>query len=268
MVVWFLAAMSLLVSGMVSQARVDARLAQIHVARAKVVAASDGAINLFLAQYTAVEKQSRNVRGPLVGNYQMGNLEVKVEMIAAAGLIDLRSANRKTLTALFSLADVGGEEAQTMANSVIMLRPSRGGARLARESQKGRRKPLQAIEDLLRAEGVNRTELDAVRNLVTVGGGSRNGVNWTDAPDNVRAVVAIADPRLAASAANEEGAADEEQKSSGSRSGSSSQFRVDATMRYGDRTWLRRRWITLRGGEGQLPWRVYRTEAPRVMGAG
>ena len=34
-VVWFLAAMSLLVSGIVFQAKVDTRMAQLHVARAK-----------------------------------------------------------------------------------------------------------------------------------------------------------------------------------------------------------------------------------------
>ena len=49
-VVWFLAAMSLLVSGIVFQARVDTRLAQLHAASAKAMSAGDGAIQLTLAE--------------------------------------------------------------------------------------------------------------------------------------------------------------------------------------------------------------------------
>ena len=49
-VLWFIAGMSLLVAGIVSQARVDTHMAQLHVARAKVVAAGDGAIRLRLAE--------------------------------------------------------------------------------------------------------------------------------------------------------------------------------------------------------------------------
>ena len=62
-VVWFIAGMSLLVAGIVSHARVDTQMAQLHVARAKAVAAGDGAIQLMLAerllkQGTAADEQS------------------------------------------------------------------------------------------------------------------------------------------------------------------------------------------------------------------
>ena len=48
-VVWFIAGMSLLVAGIVSHARVDTQMAQLHVARAKAAAAGDGAIQLMMA---------------------------------------------------------------------------------------------------------------------------------------------------------------------------------------------------------------------------
>ena len=43
-------------------------------------------------------------------------------------------------------------------------------------------------------------------------------------------------------------------------------FRVDAIVLVGDKIWLRRRWISMRGGSSSaLPWRVLRTEPPRVL---
>ena len=49
-VVWFIAGMSLLVAGIVSQARVDIQLAQLHLFRAQAEAAGDGAIHLLMAE--------------------------------------------------------------------------------------------------------------------------------------------------------------------------------------------------------------------------
>ncbi len=49
-VVWFIAGMALLVSGIVSEARIDTRLAQLHYFKAQAAAAGDGAINLALAE--------------------------------------------------------------------------------------------------------------------------------------------------------------------------------------------------------------------------
>ena len=44
--VWFLAAMSLLVGSIVMQARVDAKLSGLHLTTARIEAAGDGAIQL------------------------------------------------------------------------------------------------------------------------------------------------------------------------------------------------------------------------------
>ena len=66
-VVWFIAGMSLLVASIVSQATVDTRLAQLHVAKAEAAAAGDGAIQLMLAQRmfdpTSAGGQSANLEG-------------------------------------------------------------------------------------------------------------------------------------------------------------------------------------------------------------
>ena len=45
-------------------------------------------------------------------------------------------------------------------------------------------------------------------------------------------------------------------------------YRADAVVRYGDRTWLRRHWVVIESsGNSLLPWRILRTEAPRVRGS-
>ena len=61
-VMWFIAGMSLLVAGIVGHARVDLQLAQVHVARAKAVAAGDGAIRLALADHSIGREADRNAQ--------------------------------------------------------------------------------------------------------------------------------------------------------------------------------------------------------------
>ena len=259
LVVWFLAAMSLLVAGIVSQARVDTRLAQVHLGGARAVAAGDGAINLFLAQATARGRDSTADRGPPVGEYQLGGQTVSVSMVPARGLIDLRTAPRNVLIAMFSLTPgVGTDEAQRMADNVVQLRMAGFGF-----TPRGRtsRTPLRTVEDLLRVQGVNRREFDAVRDLVTVGGGGIQGVDLKAAPANVRAIYDSVMRGDGAGRDNNTGI-----QPGGGRVARGGEYRVDALVRQGNRIWLRRRWVSLGARDGHLPWRFFRTEAARVVG--
>ena len=82
-VVWFIAGMSLLVAGIVSHARVDTQMAQLHVGRAKAVAAGDGAIQLMLADRLLKQGASANEQSLLSGVYELGSLEVLVMLFPA-----------------------------------------------------------------------------------------------------------------------------------------------------------------------------------------
>jgi general secretion pathway protein K len=262
-VVWFLAAMSLLVAGIVFQARVDTRLAQVHVARAQAVAAADGAIKLFLADRAASNPGAEALSA---GEYLVGGQQVRVELVATAGLIDLRKAPRELLAALFQArAGAGEEEARTMADNVLKLQPGGYFSKGQRESKKAR---LNAVEDVLRAPGVGRAALDAIRDVVVVGGGAGTfAVDWTLAPPEVLAVLAATNPdKAAALAANAAGPGGGNKKFGGRPGASGKAFRIDALVRDLDHTWLRRRWVTLGGGRSEgLPWRFYRTEFARVV---
>ena len=102
-VVWFIAGMSLLVSGIIAEARVDTRLAQLHYAKAKAAAAGDGAIHLALAEQLA-RKQNKQKGADRRRELQIGGNIVAIRMIPSGLLVNISTEAVKGLTALFSMA--------------------------------------------------------------------------------------------------------------------------------------------------------------------
>jgi len=256
-VVWFIAGMSLLVAGIVAQARVDTHMAQLHVARAKAVAAGDGAIQLMMVDLMTAQAEG----GALpAGNYRLGDIEVSVVMVPSSGLVDLNSAPVEVLAALFGLAGgLGEEDAQWLAQSVVESRspgPDQGGIKYA------------AIEDLLRLPGASRALLDAVRDFIVVSAAGQGATDWSLAPEALLQVLAKADPAQAESARSRRGSAGASypRAAGGQAAGMASAYRADAIVRYGDTLWLRRRWLALGTNPATaLPWYTTRTEPPRVL---
>ena len=103
-VVWFIAGMSLLVAGIVAQARVDTHMTQAHLARAKAVAAGDGAIQLMLADLVIGNPGVGGSPGMPVASYRVGETEVIVRLVPRRGLIDMKTASPEVLSALFVVA--------------------------------------------------------------------------------------------------------------------------------------------------------------------
>ena len=263
-VVWFIAGMSLLVSGIVATGRTDTHMAQLHVARAKAAAAGDGAIQLMMAEWVAGRIETSFEGGLPNRRFRLGELEVDVTLVPAAGLVDLNSASSDVLAGLFLLAaglDAG--EAQTVADNVVKWRSSKTGSR-------GRSKgflAFAAMEDLLRVDGVSRTLLDAVRDYVVAGLVTRGG-DASLSPELVLEVLALSNPKKAEALKRKRALAGQSQSGNrASRGGiGSGPFRADARIRYGDRTWLRRRWLDAGSDAGSmLSWRSLRNEPPRVI---
>ncbi|MFT6288957.1 MAG: type II secretory pathway component PulK [Alcanivorax sp.] len=248
-VVWFIAGMALLVSGIVAQARVDNQLAQLHVARAKAVAAGDGAIQLAMLE-RAEAGQSGEPSGKAVSSkHRVGDIQVEVSLQDTAGLLDLNVATHKQLTALLSMTKgAGGSEAKRLADSVVEwrqgLRP--GGARPTGKSR------FYSPEDLLQVPGFDRSALDGIRDYVVAGKLAGGALDMSVAPEQLRNA-------LGSSAGNSS------QVDSPQVGAASGTYRVDAIVLYGDQRWLRRRWISARSSTySRLPWRTLRTEAPRI----
>ncbi len=253
-VLWFLAAMALLVAGIAAQARVDVRLAQAHVARAKAAAAGDGAIQLMMASRFAASNKAGQGSGAGVssGRFALGDLEVEVQMLPASRLVDVLNLRPQLLVALFSQRGGLSEgDAQVIANNVLQFRAQ---SRPGQSEGQQERQTLSTPEDLLRVPGFNRALLDAIYDDINaVSGGRRGGVQSVDGFLSNLDALGRADTEQAAGAVSRNRISDD-------------LFRVDAVIEYGGQRWLRRRWVKMVSGAGSdLPWHSVRIEAPRVL---
>lgn len=261
-VVWFIAGMSLLVSGIVAQARVDTQLAQLHVARAKVAAAGDGAINLALLDRT---RQAPGAGGQdKTKAYWIGEIEVAIDLVSTSGLLDLNEATQEQLALLLvSAANLPNSDAGVLATNVLKWRSGGVGKNDVGNNNKKRttksRARFDAPEDLLLVPGFSRSMLDAVRDYVVAGKPAQGQFDLSAAPSYVRQALSRA---FSGQAQTGEGG---RSGNDGVGAGFSGSYRVDAVVLYGDARWLRRRWVTAGYSEySALPWQVVRTEPARV----
>ena len=250
-VVWFIAGMALLVSGIIAEARIDTRMAQIHYFRAQAAAAGDGAINLALAEQEGM-RASGQPGADRLQNYQIGPRSVEIRMIPAGVFVNISSEDSQGLRSLFNkAASVAQQQGifwegspSALAAAVIEFRDGVGGRR-------GRL--FHSPEDLLRVPGVTRGVYEAVRSYITVGdlaGGFQGDDQTVESRLNQLTAAMIGyGPTV-----------------QGPTQHAAKSLRIDAIVKIGDQEWLRRRWATLdEGGYSMLPWRFVRTEAARPV---
>jgi type II secretory pathway component PulK len=242
-VVWFIAGMSILVAGIVAQASVDTRMAQVHVARAKASAAGDGAIALMLAERQGVQRDRPTENGGYSALFRVGALDVEVELVPVSQLINVNSADAQLLALLFTeFAALSASEAQDLANNVVQWR----------QQMRSQYRKMEAPEDMM-AAGVPRTVLDAIRDYIVAGAIASSSTQWASMHPALQNIARSYRPEQAGRRPDDLGAG-------------ASGYRADAIVRYGDSSWLRRRWIsTTSSPHSRLPWRALRTETPRVV---
>lgn len=293
--VWFLAAMSLLVAGIVMQARLDIKLTQIHAARAQVEAAADGAIQLALADFM-LHEQEDNLTPTVMhgGEYTLGRHTVMVNFTPLAGLIDINQAPEGLLLLLFSGAEYLEEDAARdlafnvvewrsggtpdgagMEQSVASGATGEGGVGFSDEFNANgvRQARFESIEDLLLVPGIDRRVYETVRDSVYVSQAGLAGVDWASAPVEVLRALGGMDEAAARelvdsrnSEAGDWVSAPEQVDLSYQEEGELSAYRVDALVEYGEFVYSRRRWVDRANpGADGLPWSFIRTEAVRVM---
>jgi len=259
-VMWFVAGMSLLVAGIVLNARTDVRLAQVHYARAQVAAAGDGAINLFLADLLDMrsrgDRESGNRGRVRQQRYRVGDDMVSVLAIPRSAFVDVRGASAEDLARVIEACGAAVEGGGTaVARAVVQYRDGLDGRP---------RGQLESPEDLLNVAGINRSMLDALTDYIAVGGGGGRGNPAGGAGELAQSLRLLRSVAPAARARNDNldasvagGAA--------SRLQVSGSYRVDALVRRGQDVWLRRRWVDLGRGGAQLPWSSSRIEPVRIV---
>ena len=277
-VIWFLAAMSILVSGIVYQARMDTRLTQLQVSQARAVALADGAIQFALADMMRIEREGEAVsRGTRSGVYTLADARVTVGFTPVIGLVDLNTASEGLLVALFAYgAGTGEKVAEELASNMIEWRsPAAGGGQgLARDPvfSEARHGRFQAVEDLLLVPGVGRDIFESIRDSVYVAQQGQAGVDWASAPASVLAILAGGDPdrarELVIERAGDSGpmVPPADLDLSHQQQQGSSLYRVDALVQLDEEAFLRRRWVDRRRqGVDGLPWSFFRSEAVQSL---
>lgn len=293
--VWFLAAMSLLVAGIVMQARIDIKLTQLQVARARAEAVADGAIQLALAHMMQPLKADETPQQALQSMvYPLGGMNVRVDITPLSGLINLNQSPEELLARLFMTVDGLDERAaQELAFNIVEWRTpgmhSNPDAELtAQDSARDDSQPVdptdpgaprnrrfEANEDLLLVAGIDRRVYEAVQDAIYVSQEGQAGVDWATAPvavlrglmgGDAATAQALADSRL--TDAQEGLVAPSEMDLSFQEASVTSQFRIDATVEVDGSVFHRRRWVSsgYAGADG-LPWSFFRTEGLRVVSA-
>ena len=285
---WFIAAMTLLVSGIVLQARTDIRLAQLHTEEARAESAGDGAIQLALAELLLLERTGER-DGPAGFStvQQVGDYRVVVTLTPVSGLVDLNQATVELLaTLLASVEDIDEGSAEELAQRMVDWRSAAGadedgalsaaavdaaGFGLDSAGEQGERDirngEFEAIEDLLLVAGVDRRIFEAIKDAVYVSrDGGQTGVDWNSAPATVLRALGDIDEAsayelmLARLDALDDSLPPEEFMAY-QQSMQSSIYRVDALVQGDSTVYQRRRWVDRgRSGFDGLPWIYLRTD--------
>ncbi len=280
MLVWFLAAMSLLIAGIAMQARVDIKLTQLHAERARAEAAADGAIQLALAQMMLNEIDSNlDTSLPFNVSFPDGSMPVHVQLRPLTGLVDLNRATEELLSRVFaSVEGLDESRALNLAATVLKWRSAPGGDQDASmENNMGpdngdsgmRHARFEAIEDLLLVPGVDRQIFEALREHVYVSQRGQAGVDWRAAPAGVLQALGDLTPEQASEIAQrdvEESSAPAEFDLAFQQRDELAAYRADAMVEANGQVFLRRRWVE-RGASGadRLPWRFFRSEPVRAV---
>ena len=280
--VWFLAAMSILVAGIVYQARTDIKLAQLHKGQAEAAAAGDGAINLAMAELMILELRGEfSGRGIRHIETYVGDLRLGVELVPVSGLIDLNLALPGLLEILFAGDPfLDKQQRQDLVQNVVEWRSSVGDLdanEATGENRAGagstRRGRFEAVEDLLLVPGVGRDMFDRISHSIYVGNEGQSGVDWLSAPVSVLTLLNSGDQGAAIEIARSRDLEDRGRNSLPARMNKSFQevnamplYRIDALLAVDGVVYRRRRWVD-RGTEGAdgLPWSFFRTEAVTVI---
>lgn len=263
-VLWIVAALSLIVGGLVSTSRAEIR--QVGAAKEVVLAEAYGvaAINQVLQELLL---QPAGIPRFTVVPTQFEGVRIPVEVIPISGFINLNSAPQPLLVQLFVVAGgLSPDAANALAGQVMEVRQLRDSS--------GRQVGFDSPEDLLQLPGVDYPLYARLASLLVADRQGAGGVNPLAAPPDVLWVLAGGNRALAdqiqAARAVAGGSVDTSSMDPGLLNQTAgNRYRLVARVPLADGRWL----LSIRGvdtGAGVrdgLPWRIFaserRIDAPR-----
>ena len=273
LLLWIVAALSLLVSGLTYLARTDVQLTALQRDQAQAQAAATGVGHLLLHELLLARAAGDyEGRGIFARSYQFNGLALVARAVPASGFVGLNMASGELLAGLFRHhGQLPPEQAQTLAAEVLAWRAQALSLGLEQQAVPGPEAeaaggPFQVVEDLLRVPGVSRALYDRVSPLVHAQAAGPAGVDPAAAPAALLRVLAIGDQAVAdslqesrqdmvsAGAAAYNGLVPEYLSEGGS---STYCLEIDVTMTDG-RVFQQRIWVDTAAGAKGLPWRYTR----------
>lgn len=283
-VMWMVAALTLLVGGILGVSRAELRGAQTFTSAATAAAVGDAAIQLAALEWTVAPP---DVPALTRKAYEFDGWQVAVRIVPANGYVDLNGAPEPLLIDLFRYgAGLDDAAAEMFAQRIIDWRdPDDGASPRGAEAEayaaagvgfRPRNGRFAAVEDLMQVLGMELDLFDRIRPFVTVWAGSgARGVDPMAAPPEVLAILAGGDASRVAAIAGARDAGDLSADTTALEQahlarGRTTTLHVEAAIPDGDgRLAVRGRWISLERSPDGAPWKTVATEAVRfVPGAG
>ena len=190
-VLWIVAALSILVTGMVQSQRDEIRLVATARQTLQAAAAGSAAVQMVLQQMSLQEAPVTALR---TVDVEYAGMVIPVQVMPLNGLVDLNKAQAPLLTALFMIA--GGLQpapAAALANALVASRAPGTG--------RGAGPRYEAPEDLLQLPGVDFDLYARLSASVTTDSLGSGRVNPMAAPASVLAVLSGGDFSRAAAVA-------------------------------------------------------------------
>lgn len=259
-VLWLVAALSIVVTGLLGTVRLETRTVGVQKERVAVAAEADAAILLTL-QALEASKQEQWDRPQTWRRSFEGN-EWDVTLTPASGWIDINTAPSSLLAGLFQHAGgLDATPATQLAQAVVAYRE---------REVAGQRRLFEAVDDMAALPEMPFDVYVRIRHLATVHGGSAAAgkVNPLAAPAPVLQVLAEGNPQILAALVSAQSASSPTtdmtmldpqhvQVSSGTR------VRLAVSAGAYQRQW----WVQLGGGRGPTPWRVLARETVALAAA-
>jgi general secretion pathway protein K len=256
-VLWIVAALSVIVTGMIQSVRAEVKLVSAASQIAQGGASGGAAIAAVLQSLSA---PSALQSSSTLTDVQFQGLSISVRAMPLNGLIDLNTASPVLLEKLFLVAgELPASQASAMAEMVRVER--------TRPDPQGRAQPLESVEDLLRITAMDYDTYAKVANLVTTDARGSGRVNVGAAPLGVLRVLAGGNVEVAQRIyqGREAGAVGQDTSALDSAlvdNAPSRRYLVQARVPLPDGAWLLvSRWVDMNSGKADgLPWRVFHAE--------
>lgn len=271
-ILWFIAAMLLLVAGIMGLAKQETRLARLHLQNAQAEALGDGESLLAMAEIVRSFQGKTDIKPVYYFSNQYGEIDVRGRAHPVTGLVDLNTAPPALFRdLLIYVGELDPAKADILVERFKAWRegPTQEELLHFQEGVWSEARPGYFLtkEDILSIEGIDRPLYEKIREALYVGLTPISAVNINHAPGVVLQLIAKGDVGL-----RDEWQA--QQQGEGIRSlpqgleyglqsvGNAAAYKIDVRVRFPDgQVYQRTRWVNFQPHlASSLPWLVERTE--------